>query len=386
MPGMRSIKLFHPGVFTFLILVLLGSEVDAKHIRSPEVHDDRCVTLRLKSERANEVVVKISGQTYPLVKGDEHIWSVTTEPLVPGIHDYSFEVDGTRVIDPSNRHVKKWFSLASMVEIPGDPPLLTEFTDVPHGVVQRVIYPSKSVGKQRPVMVYTPAGYATSPVRYPVVVLLHGFGDDETAWTEVGRAHLIADNLIAAGKIRPCVIAMPFGHPMPAPFGDRPTDYFTDNADLYEKDITSDLLPFLHQRFLVLPDRDNTVIAGLSMGGGQAIDTGLGHIDKFSSIGAFSAATPQLDDDNLLRTYPALAGSEPAANGLHHFWIPIGTSDFLLKRNDKFVAQLKEAGILHSYRKTDGGHEWKLWREYFAEYLQMTLPIPEGDQSDDTQK
>ncbi len=360
-----------------LVVFLLGatgclmSDAIAQSLQSPEVHADGRVTLRLRAEKANEVLVSLGGTKVPMTKNDKGIWEGTSEPLLPQIYDYSFKVDGTTMIDPSNRLVKKWLTLASMVEIPGTPPRLTEFTDVPHGVVQRLIYPSVSVGHSRPVIVYTPPGYESSgDTQYPVVLLLHGYGDDETAWIEVGRAHLIADNLIAAGKIEPAIIVIPYGHPVPIEAGERPDYYFGHNNDLYEQDITKDLLPFIEQKFHVRSDAAGRSIVGLSMGGGHALDTGLKNIDKFSSIGAFSAATPQLTVEDLMKQYPSLSGSEPAANSLKHLWIPIGDKDFLLERNDKFAEQLKHAGVKHEYLKTEGGHEWKLWRDYLPQFLE----------------
>ena len=351
------------------------SESLAQQFRSPEVHADRSVTLRLHSKTAKVVSVAISGSDLDLTRGDHDIWTVTTKPLSAGIYDYSFDVDGTRMIDPSNRNVKKWFTLASMVEIPGTPPLLTEFREVPHGVVQRLIYPSTSVGQSRPVIVYTPPDYsATTDKTYPLIILMHGFGDDEAGWTEVGRVHLIADNLLAAEEIEPCIFAMPYGHPIPPPYGARPDDYFVINNELYERDITQDLLPFLESKFSVRKDAAGRSLVGLSMGGGHAIDTGLKNIDSFSSIGAFSAAAPQADKEDLKTKYPAMFGQEPAANRLRNFWIPIGDKDFLLERNQKFVAILKEQGVQHEFSITGGDHEWKLWREYAAEFLRRVVP------------
>ena len=350
------------------------SDAIAQSLLSPEVHSDGRVTLRLRAAKAAEVEVSLAGKKLPMTKNDKGVWEGTSEPLAPQIYDYTFKVDGTDMIDPSNRRVKKWLTLASMVEIPGTPPLLTEFTDVPHGTVRRMIYPSVSVGHSRPVMIYTPPGYESSnDQRYPLVVLLHGYGDDETAWTDVGRAHLIADNLIAAGRIEPVIIVMPYGHPEPIQISERPDNYFQRNNDLYEKDITQDLLPFIEQGFHVRTDAAGRSIVGLSMGGGHALDTGLKNIDKFSSIGAFSAATPQLDTPALLQQYPSLSGSEPAANALKHLWIPIGDKDFLLERNDKFVEQLRTANVKHEFLKTEGGHEWKLWRDYLPQFLEKVV-------------
>lgn len=352
----------------------LMSDAIAQSLLSPEVHSDGRVTLRLRAAKATEVEVSLAGKKLPMTKNDKGVWEGTSDPLTPQIYDYTFKVDGTDMIDPSNRWVKKWLTLASMVEIPGTPPLLTEFADVPHGTVRRMIYPSTSVGHSRPVMIYTPPGYETSrDATYPLVLLLHGYGDDETAWTDVGRAHLISDNLIAAGRIEPVIIVMPYGHPEPIQLSERPDDYFQHNNDLYEKDVMQDLLPFIEREFHVRTDAAGRSIVGLSMGGGHALDTGLRNIDRFSSIGAFSAATPQLDTPALLQQYPSLSGSEPAANALKHLWIPIGDKDFLLERNDKFVEQLRTAGVKHNYLKTEGGHEWKLWREYLPQFLEKVV-------------
>ncbi|MEZ6060041.1 MAG: alpha/beta hydrolase-fold protein [Planctomycetaceae bacterium] len=347
----------------------------SQSFQSPEVHPDGAVTLRLQAPSAKSVDASIAGITLTLRKDASGLWEATTKPLEAGIHDYSFTVDGTRMIDPSNRMVKKWFTLASMVEIPGQPPLQTEFQDVPHGIVHRSYYQSTSVGHLRPVVVYTPPGYSeTSDQLYPLLLLMHGYGDDETAWTEVGRAHLIVDNLIAMGEIQPIIVAMPFGHPVPVKFGERPDDYFGTNNEAFEKDLTRDLLPYLESTYRVQHDADGRFIAGLSMGGGHAIDTGLKNTDTFSAIGAFSAATPGGSEEELVNEYPSLSGPQPSANRLKHFWIPIGTSDFLLDRNDGFTAQLTKLGITHTYKKTDGGHEWKLWRKYLPEFLKLVVP------------
>lgn len=164
--------------------------------------------------------------------------------------------------------------------------------------------------------------------------------------------------------------------PVPVPIGQRPEDYFGSNNDLYEQDLMNDLLPFLEANFSVRIDAAGRSIAGLSMGGGHAIDTGLKHVQAFSSIGAFSAATPQLIDEDLIARYPSLTGPNPAANKLKNVWIPIGASDFLLQRNEKFVEQLNADNVNHIFLKTSGGHEWKLWREYLPEFLKMSVGRP----------
>lgn len=365
-------------VLMMLMVILMVNNVSisfAQNLVSPQVHSDGRVTFRLRAAKASVVEVSLQGKRLPLTKGENGIWELTTDPLSPQIYDYSFNVDGTMMIDPSNRLVKKWLAMASMFEIPGNPPLITELQNVPHGDLHRVIYHSTATTADRPLMVYTPPGY--DPARkspYPVLILMHGYGDDETAWSEVGRAHAIADNLIAQGKIEPVVIVMPYGHPQRLDIQEPPEDYFTANNRLYEQDIRECILPFIEQRFHVARTSDGRALAGLSMGGGHAIDTGLKNADKFSSIAAFSAAAPQLNDDELKAEYPALVGESPAANQFKHFWIPIGTEDFLLERNDKFAAQLRSLSITHQYEKTAGGHDWRVWRDYLPRFLMMAFP------------
>ena len=143
------------------------------------------------------------------------------------------------------------------------------------------------------------------------------------------------------------------------------------NVEAFGNDLLDDVMPFVEANYRTKNDREQRAIVGLSMGGGHALDTGLKNIDKFSSIGAFSAATPQLAVEELMKQYPSLSGSEPAANSLKHLWIPIGDKDFLLERNDKFVEQLTTASVKHEYLKTEGGHEWKLWRDYLPQFLEM---------------
>ena len=361
-------------VMSFWKFTISPAEVFGQQYNSPEVQSDGSVIFRLRAS-ADEVRVNVSGQNLAmkLVQPQGSLWEVQSTPLPAGIHDYSFNVDGVRMIDPQNRWVKKWLTLASMVEVPGNPPLLTEKRLVPHGTLSFHRYDSCAAGKDRPVVVYTPPAYDSNQ-SYPVVYLLHGFGDDETAWTDVGRAHWITDNLIAEGKIRPAIIVMPYGHPVPVPTGQRPNSYWKDNNEMYEKDITESLMPFIAHHYNVSENPDDRAIVGLSMGGGHALDTGLKNSEIFHHIGAFSAATPEGKSDELATAYPALRGPKPLVNDrLKTLWIPIGSKDFLLERNHQFRDALLEQGVDFKYTETDGGHEWPVWRLYLPEFLQMVL-------------
>ena len=185
---------------------------------SPEVHADRTVTFRLEAPQAGKVLVQgLAGmEPQALTKNANGVWEVTIGPLTAELYSYKFSVDGAELADPHNRYVKKWLTVENLVEVPGDPPLLHERQRVPHGVVHHHTYYSKTADGERGAYVYTPPDYrAGTTNRYPLLVLMHGYGDDESAWLEVGRAHWIADNLIAQGKTVPLVIVMPYGHALP---------------------------------------------------------------------------------------------------------------------------------------------------------------------------
>ena len=351
--------------------VVVQVEIAAQLI-SPEVHPDRRVTFRIRAPQAKRVLVEgINGlEPQPMTKGAGGVWKVTLGPLPPELYSYVFNIDGTVVPDPHNRHVKKWLSLNSQFEIPGDPPRLYERCRVPHGVVHRQFYDSKTTGTERGVYVYTPPGYETSGTRrYPLVLLLHGYGDDESAWLEVGRVNFILDNLLAANKIVPMVVAMPNGHPLPIELKTEFDDYADRNLKLMEKDVLEDLLPYLERSYRLGDSDQQRAIVGLSMGGGQALTIGLGHLDQFSWIGGFSSAAPQGDLDHLLAN---LTRDVAATNRrIKLLWIGCGKDDFLLARNRQFVSWLAKHKIAHTYRETKGSHQWMVWRRYISEFLPL---------------
>ncbi|MBT8400163.1 MAG: esterase, partial [Rhodothermia bacterium] len=328
------------------------------------------VTFRVHAPRADSVFVKGIEELdrTAMMRGPQGVWSVTVGPLPPELYSYVFEVDGADVVDRHNRDLKSWFFLESLVEIPGDPPLIHEQQAVPHGSVTHHLYYSQSAGHERGVYVYTPPGYDRDREEaYPTLFLLHGFGDDEGAWPGVGRANLIADNLLDRGQIVPMVIVMPYGHPEPleSRFTD---DYRRRNEDGMVRDVMEDLLPFIEKRYNVSSDGVNRAVAGLSMGGGQSIRIGLGNLDSFAWIGAFSAAAPV---ENLDETLGSLTKDiEQTNEDIELLWIACGRDDYLIDRNEIFRSWLDEHGIVNTYRLTDGAHTWFVWREYLAQFLQ----------------
>ncbi len=357
---------------TAITVAAIASNCNAQRVKSPEVHGDGSVTIRHMAPKAESVTVQISrvpDGKIELQKGASGLWEGRSKALPPGIHEYSFNVDGNRQIDPLNRWVKKWYSLASLVEVPGEPALLSEKQMVPHGSMHSHTYASKVTGGDRSVLVYTPPGYENGRQDYPILFLLHGFGDDYLAWTEVGRANWIADNLLAQKKMKPMIIVMPYGHPEPLPYGKRQSDYGSRNDAKMEQDVMTEVLPLVEKYYRCKDSTDARGIVGLSMGGGHSLRIGLGNLDTFGWVGAFSAAAPS--GDSLGKDFPGLKKN---SKSLRKLWIACGDKDFLLERNQSFVAALKEAKIAHDYVETRGSHNWSVWRDdYLPKFLQLVF-------------
>lgn len=180
----------------------------------------------------------------------------------------------------------------SILHVPGAPPRLHDFQDVPHGAVTWHSYRSKAVGRVRELAVYTPPGYdGSGAARYPVLYLQHGSGDNQATWTVHGKAHWILDNLAAQGRVKPMVVVMMDGHAAVGGPGGGPQN----NVSLFERDLLEEVLPFVEKTYRVKTDAASRAIAGLSMGGGQSLSIGLGHLDRFGWVAGFSSSAPGRD-------------------------------------------------------------------------------------------
>lgn len=338
----------------------------AAPVRSPEIAPDRMVTFRLRAPKASEVT--LNGQ-WPngraaLVRGSNEVWSVTVGPIDPGVWEYSFAVDGLTMIDPGNPAIKPMREpRTSILHLPGQPPLIYDFQDVPHGSVRAHTYRSTSLGRLRGLAVYTPPGYDRSRSKYPVLYLQHGSGDNEATWVAHGKAHWILDNLIAAGRAKPMVVVMMDGHAaVPGSTSGAPQD----NTKLFERDLLEDVMPFVEANYRVRTDAANRGIVGLSMGGGQSLTIGLNHIDRFAWVGGFSASVPSRES-----VATALNDVKTTNRRLKLLWIACGKEDFLLQRNEAFIAVLKEKQVRHDWLLTEGNHSWPIWRGYLADFLPL---------------
>jgi enterochelin esterase-like enzyme len=327
---------------------------------SPQIAEDKSVTFRLRAPRASEVTVQGQWKNgrLPMSKGSNDVWSVTSGPIEPGVWEYSFNLDGVTIIDPGSNQIKPMREpRTSILHIVGDPPKIWDFQDVPHGTVSFHTYRSKPVGRIRQLAVYTPPGYNKNSRDYPLLVLQHGSGDNQATWTVHGKAHWILDNLIAQKKAEPMVVLMMDGHAS-AP-GSGGGGGFNNNTELFERDLLEEALPFVDQNYRVKKGAKNRGIVGLSMGGGQSLTIGLKHTDKFAWVGGFSSAVPNKE---------IVEKNAEGAKKLKLLWVGCGKDDFLLQRNNEFIALLKSKEINHEWRLTEGNHSWPVWRDYLAEF------------------
>jgi enterochelin esterase family protein len=333
---------------------------------SPEVLSDNRVTFRLRAPNVKEVALSLEGAPRDLTmqKDEQGVWSVTSEPLTPDFYGYSFVADGVHLIDPSNPLMKpNLLNTTSQVHVP-EASLPWEVGDVPHGEVHHHFYKSTVVGDQRDFYVYTPPGYdGRGKQTYPVLYLLHGFSDDASGWTAVGRANVILDNLIAQGKTKPMLVVMTLGYGAPeilrGGFGgfSRSPEVRDRNFAKFSEALLGEVLPRVESAYLVKKDQNSRAIAGLSMGGSESLLTGLNNLDKFAWVGAFSSGGIPEEFD---KDFPKLDAK--ANEKLKVLWIACGVDDRLIELNRKLRSWLDAKGVHKVDVETPGAHTWMVWR------------------------
>lgn len=345
---------------------------------SPDVLADGRVTLRFQAPDAT--VVQLVGEitqgkgALPMTKDAEGLWTITIGPLAPEIWSYNFRVHGVDVVDPSNPSVKPTppgAAMSSFVEVPAATPAFYDSRPVPHGDVRMVLYESGAMGVTRWLWIYTPPGYDRSTSSYPVLYLLHGNGEAQNGWVMNGRANIILDNGIADGRVAPMIVVMPQGHALQGA-GVGPLARIAGETSMFSprfpRDLLEDVVPLVERSYRVKTGPEHRAIAGLSMGGGQALSIGLTNPKVFGYVLGYSAAVggPFLD---MTRQLPA--AGDPALRAFRLVWVSCGREDFLFKANQDFVALLRERGVDVTYRETDGAHVWSVWRHN----LHDTLPL-----------
>ena len=379
--------------FTFAQQALWGGAP----VVSPEINANNTVTFRLKAPKA--VKVQVTGDFLPtqkiktpfgefdgpgvadLTEGKEGVWEFTTpEPLKPELYSYSFIVDDLKMMDPSNVYmIRDVASVTNVFIIGGDRADLYKVNKVPHGTVSRVWYNSLTLGMDRRLTVYTPAGYETSGKSYPVFYLLHGMGGDEEAWIALGRTSQILDNLIAQGKAKPMIVVMTNGNAAQEAAPGESSLGFAAPSMQQPKTMEGsfemafpDVVKFIDKNYRTIKSKQGRAIAGLSMGGYHSMHISKQYPDMFNYVGLFSAAI--MPDKNVKSpVYEDIEGKlkvqfakKPAL-----YWIGIGNTDFLYKANEEYRKLLDEKGYKYTYYETGEGHIWKNWRIYLTEFVPL---------------
>ncbi|HPF52420.1 MAG TPA: alpha/beta hydrolase-fold protein [Draconibacterium sp.] len=394
-----SIKQF----YMVLIAVLFFSVAQAQEIQrqggpqvvSPEIASNNSVTFRLYSENAQSVAVTGSwmgmGETLQMKKGSDGVWSATTKALEPSMYHYNFVLDGVSILDPKNpKAMRDGTRSASTLILPGNASEVFQVNDVPHGSITKVWYDSPTLKMNRRMYVYTPPGYEDSKEKYPVLYLLHGGGGDEDAWTSLGRANYILDNLIAQGKAKPMIVVMTNGNAdqtasvtdwskepdasqSVGPGAKGSDQEIIDGMTKFPKSLVNDVIPYVEKHFRVKANSENRAIAGLSMGCLQTQIIAMTNPELFQYIGCFSLGihfnTPfDLISNNIL--IPAYDKNlETMKNKV--FFVGVGSDDFVYEGVQTLRKKLDEHNFTYIYKETSGGHTWANWRIYLSEFTPM---------------
>ena len=349
----------------------------------PYVHPDRRVTFRVRAPLAHRVQIEpVNGQPenngynglgqapYDMIKGEDGWWTVTTPPAVPGLHGYWLVIDGVRVNDTCCKTYGSTRMQVCGVEVPEPGVDFYDIKDVPHGQVRMQWYYSKVTNSWRRALVYTPPDYDSHPEqRYPVLILRHGGGEDETGWVEQGRANLILDNLIAAGKAKPMIVVMDWGQ---APTSEQPVHIPSTPPPPEITQVTiNELIPMVDATFRTIPDSDHRAMAGLSMGSVQTLYIGLTNLDKFSYLGIFSRRPMSAAEFDVHKSFGGVLADGARFNKMVHlFWWGAGTAEEGIYNGVKAsLRALDEVGIKYVFVEFPGlSHEWQTWRKSLHDF------------------
>jgi len=353
---------------TSLLLVTLVASVLAQQAPAPapnvlrpldpEVHEDGTVLFRLQAPTATRVGVYVDTManqpTANMTKDARGIWTGTLGPLEADIYTFAFMIDGVSVN-------------AGQVEVVGRTPEAWHPQKVPHGTVHVQWYDAKALGMLRSIYVYTPPGYERSNATLPVLYLLHGSGGAEDVWTSIGAANVILDNLIAAGKAKPMIVVMPFGHPEPSPIVGHPAPFAARDGAAFARDLIDEIMPLVQRTYRASSQADQRAVAGFSMGGGQALAIGLSRLDLFHAIGAFSGsisvAGGELTSAAIDAQYGAIFDDGVANDALRLVWLACGKDETRLVMSNKLLADvLTRHGVKNMNTVVPGGHTWHVWR------------------------
>ncbi len=361
-----------------------GQPPRGPYVRSPQVHDDQTVTFSYLAPDAKSLLLdggQFGASNIPMTKDSIGIWSITVGPLKPDIYPYAFKVDGITVMDPANVDFfpNERFK-ASLVDVPGDKPLMHALQNVPHGTITYEYYPSVE-GSTGQLVVYTPPGYENDLAKkYPVYYLISGTTDTEEDFFKVARVNFIMDNMIAEGKAKPMIIVMPYGNPAariakqtgeskPDDVMNRDSENAIKRLKFFETELITKVIPYIENSYRVIPNGENRAIGGFSRGGGQTLRAAFNNMGTFDYVCSYAS---YISPSELESNYGELINNPTKTNNqLKLLWSGIGTEDFLYKGTTEFNQFLIDHKIELKTYETDGGHTWMNVKKY----LNQTLPL-----------
>jgi enterochelin esterase family protein len=348
----------------------------------PQVSSDGRVRASISAPQALKVQLDIGGIKYDLIKNDKGIWSGDSRPQDEGFHYYQLVIDGAQVPDPGSMFFYGASRWGSGIEIPAKDQDFYSLKNVPHGQVRENLYFSEITLSWRRCFVYTPPDYDKNiSVRYPVLYLQHGMGEDETGWSVQGRANLILDNLIADKKAVPMIIVMDKG------YASRPNQPSSRNPggpqggpggiSSFEEVLIKEIIPMIDATYRTLSDRGHRAMAGLSMGANQTIRITMNNLDKFSYIGGFSGTpnypdTAKIDPDTFMNG--KFSDGEVLNKQINLFWLGLGTKEPnpFPGSVGAFRAMLEKTGVKYVYYESPGtAHEWLTWRRSLYQFAPL---------------
>ncbi len=373
-------------IFLFSLLLSVSGIINAQNTiegipaptnitnaRFPRILNDNRIVFQVNAPQANKVQIDL-GRIYDMFKDEKGVWTVTTDPQVPGFHYYSLVIDGVRVSDPASESFYGTGRMSSAIDIPEAGTDFYSIKDVPHGDIRHKVYYSKTTGTWRSLNIYTPPGYENSAgEKYPVLYIQHGGGEDERGWAVQGKTDLILDNLIAERKAKPMLVVIPNGN-VSKP-GVAAGGYNDEAMTVFREEILGSIIPFIESSYRVKADAADRAIAGLSMGGGQAFYTGLRNTDVFGNIGVFSTGLfggiAQQSSFDAEKVIPGLLTNSSSFNKkLKLFYISVGEQDPRLEPTKKLVQAFTEKGLKVEFASFPGGHEWQVWRKSLHDFAQ----------------
>lgn len=352
----------------FLLPLLAGGVLTGWGQPSTTCNDDGTVTFKYRNGKAKEVLVDVqfAGRN-PMTRDTEGVWTATLGPAAPDMYPYCFIVDGISVMDPQNdQYFPNEGFKNSLLEIPAkNGSLVHDIKEVPHGSVEYIHYYSNSLGGTNNAVVYLPPSYSKNPdKKYPVFYLISGTTDTDEVYYKVGRVNYILDNLIADGKAEEMIVVLPYGNPTKL-LRTPPQDMMA-MGDVFGKDLTNDLMPYVEKNYRTINDRDHRAIGGFSRGGNQGLACGLTNLDKFSYLCSYSSFTST--------ALPDVYDNAADTNGkIHLFWLGVGTDDFLYGTARDYTEFLDNKGIrsVKEYTHDKFGHTWMNAKYFLDKTLRL---------------